>query len=415
MKKLLTLSLIAVLLMATIPTAAMATSSIDDLLQQPGLKPGDLLKAGAAENGLYDAYYGYDGEYAIIIIRPIGEYATRGIETTQYDFIIKGDSVEFGSPIITYDTGAITCGTTDGYSDGEHATAILDMSKGEKYAEVFVPFRSVRGQSDTVLFSFYERDNQGILNSASNCQDSARGWLYYDHPDFINTAPDPSRISTRGGSVLDLIEIEDPDDPHCLYATPRIWPMLAAIGQPNEPVAPPTTPGTGNTPSTWATTEVDAAIATGLVPLSLQSGYTNQITRAEYCALAVAVYETYSGTVITERRTFVDTNDVNVEKMAAVGVVEGVGEGRFDPDGLLRREHAATMLSRLANALGKPLPIHAATFSDNADISSWAIEGAGQVQAAGIMGGIGNNTFAPKDPYTREQSIITMIRLWNKA
>ena len=127
------------------------------------------------------------------------------------------------------------------------------------------------------------------------------------------------------------------------------------------------------------------------------------------------LYEYCTGSEITGRSVFIDTNDVNVEKMAAVGVVEGVGENRFDPDGLLRREHAATMLSRLANALGKPLPNHTATFADNADISPWAMEGAGQVQAAGIMGGIGNNTFAPKDPYTREQSIITMIRLWNNV
>jgi hypothetical protein len=59
------------------------------------------------------------------------------------------------------------------------------------------------------------------------------------------------------------------------------------------------------------------------------------------------------------------------------------------------------------------LPVRAATFADNAVVSSWAFESVGQVQTVGIMGGIGNNTFAPKDPYTREQNIITMIRLWN--
>jgi hypothetical protein len=37
----------------------------------------------------------------------------------------------------------------------------------------------------------------------------------------------------------------------------------------------------------------------------------------------------------------------------------------------------------------------------------------GQMQATGIMGGVGNNTFAPKDPYTREQSIITIMRLYD--
>ena len=84
-------------------------------------------------------------------------------------------------------------------------------------------------------------------------------------------------------------------------------------------------------------------------------------------------------------------------------------------DGVLNREQAATTLSRLANVLGKPLLIHAAAFADNDSISSWAIQGAGQVQAAGIMTGVGNNTFAPKSPYTREQSIITILRLLNNV
>jgi hypothetical protein len=125
------------------------------------------------------------------------------------------------------------------------------------------------------------------------------------------------------------------------------------------------------------------------------------------------LYEKCLGEAINSRSTFNDTDDVNVEKMAAVGVVEGVGGNSFEPGGTLNREQAATMLSRLAEALGKPFQAHPASFSDNDKISMWAIHGAGQVQAAGIMTGIGENTFAPKNPYTREQSIITMLRLWS--
>ena len=33
----------------------------------------------------------------------------------------------------------------------------------------------------------------------------------------------------------------------------------------------------------------------------------------------------------------------------------------------------------------------------NAAISIWAFDAAGQMQATGIMGGIGNNTLAPKN------------------
>ena len=166
-----------------------------------------------------------------------------------------------------------------------------------------------------------------------------------------------------------------------------------------------------DTPSAWAVEQVNAAITTGLVPDALQSKYTTATTRAEFCALAVALYETVTGEEITERSTFTDTTDINVEKMAALGVVSGVGDNRFSPDTELTREQAATMLSRLASALGKTMPEQASDFADNADISSWAADGVGQVQAAGIMSGVGDNTFAPTGVYTREQSIVTMLRL----
>lgn len=183
-----------------------------------------------------------------------------------------------------------------------------------------------------------------------------------------------------------------------------------------QPIIPPTT-ATGNAPgldtaSSWARGFINEAYATGLIPDALQSEYTQATTRAEFCALAVALYETATGTVITERNTFGDTTDINVEKMAGLGVVDGVGNNMFSPDSALTREQAATMISRLADAIGTPLSGQAATFSDNADVASWAIVAVGQMQSTGIMGGMGNNTFAPKSDYTREQSITTMLRLF---
>ena len=149
-----------------------------------------------------------------------------------------------------------------------------------------------------------------------------------------------------------------------------------------------------------------------LVPQNLQSAYTQATTRAEFAALAVALYEQVKGTEITERKTFSDTTDVNVEKAAAIGVVSGIGDNKFDPNAELTREQAAVMLARLADVTGRPLAQQAATFADNGSISSWAIEEVGQIQAAGIMSGVGDNTFAPQSAYTREQSIVTILRLY---
>lgn len=165
-------------------------------------------------------------------------------------------------------------------------------------------------------------------------------------------------------------------------------------------------------PSDWAVEAVKRANELNLVPSGLNSNYTQPISRAEYCALATVLYEKLKGE-ITERRTFTDTTDVNVQKMGAMKVVNGVGEDRFNPDGKLNREQSAVVLANLANALDKPLKKIPATFTDKDTISSWALESVGQVQGASIMGGVGNNTFNPAGHYTREQSIITMLRLYD--
>ena len=206
-----------------------------------------------------------------------------------------------------------------------------------------------------------------------------------------------------------------------IYVTSGQWDgstlFIVVMGDADD-TQPPTTPDTNqtapnlNTASTWAHEGINNAVAAGLVPQSLQNHYTNNITRAEFTALAVLLYETVTGREITGRVTFNDTNDVNVEKAAYIGIVSGTGNNNFSPNMQFNREQAAVILSRLADAIEQPLPQVAATFADNAQISSWAIESVGQVQTAGIMGGIGNNIFSPQGTFTREQSIVTILRLF---
>jgi len=168
-------------------------------------------------------------------------------------------------------------------------------------------------------------------------------------------------------------------------------------------------------PSDWAADYVTRAIEEGIVPEALQGQYRAAATRAEFCALATALYEAQKGEILLEDmgevEGFTDTEDVNVLKMAALDVVNGMGDGTFAPDQSLTREQAATMLSRLANAMEKPMGLAEPTFADNDTISHWAFGEVGQLQETGIMEGVGENKFDPKGSYTREQSIITMVRM----
>jgi len=165
--------------------------------------------------------------------------------------------------------------------------------------------------------------------------------------------------------------------------------------------------------SEWAHDSIMRAADLGIIPSNLQADYNRPITRSQFASLAVYLYEHVTASTILGRSDFTDTDLVDVRKAAYIGVVTGVGGGRFDPDALLTREQAAVMVARLANVIGNPLVMQLPTFADNDQISTWAFDGVGQMQASGIMGGVGNNRFDPHGAYTREQSVITMLRLFD--
>lgn len=196
--------------------------------------------------------------------------------------------------------------------------------------------------------------------------------------------------------------------------TPRFSAFPIQVMEGVDTAEPSLTPQTnGSRPASWARDAVDRAITQDFLPVSLRTRYNQTITRGEFCALAVRFYESFTGREVEGRVSFHDTDDVNVEKAAALGVVSGVGKGMFSPDAPLNREQAARILANLAEVLGSPLPQAAPTFGDADTISPWARTSVGQVQKAGIMSGVGGNTFAPRSTYTREQSVVTIMNLYD--
>ncbi|MCL2367110.1 MAG: S-layer homology domain-containing protein [Oscillospiraceae bacterium] len=165
------------------------------------------------------------------------------------------------------------------------------------------------------------------------------------------------------------------------------------------------------TPSSWAQESIERAGELGLLPDAFRFGLGSSTTRAEFAAIAIALYEHFR-TPITGRVSFTDTTDTHVEQAAYLGIVSGVGNNRFDPNAPITREQAAVMLDRLAGLFGLHAHNVFPRFDDNQDISDWAILAVGHMQAREIMGGTGNNMFSPGDAYTREQSIVTILRLF---
>ena len=95
-----------------------------------------------------------------------------------------------------------------------------------------------------------------------------------------------------------------------------------------------------------------------------------------------------------------------------VKIVNGVSETEFNPDGEITRQEAAAMLMRVYKNYAEAEKISGEVkFSDDEEIASWAKEDVYSINSLGIMQGVGANSFAPADSYTREQSIATIMRM----
>lgn len=177
-------------------------------------------------------------------------------------------------------------------------------------------------------------------------------------------------------------------------------------------------------PSNWAQEAVQTAQEAGLVPEILNTSYDAAITRSEFCSLAASLYRIWETSgqlkdITPDSAFFTDCTDEDVLLCASIGVVNGVGDGRFAPDALIQRQEAASMLHRLAalrtdyaDSMKNKMP-H--VFADGENIRSWARSDVCWACNSGVMTGTGNNAFQPTGQYTREQSIVTILRLYDAS
>lgn len=168
--------------------------------------------------------------------------------------------------------------------------------------------------------------------------------------------------------------------------------------------------------SEWAEAELNKASEAKLIPEALKDkDFTEQITRGEFAALAVSLYEAISGVeaVASENNPFTDTSDAEVLKAYELGIVNGMTETTFSGDLNLERQQAATMLTRTMTAAINGLQIiteGAPTFADAEDVSEWANESVLYMARRKIIGGFPDNTFKPRNNTTRQEAVILALR-----
>ncbi len=180
--------------------------------------------------------------------------------------------------------------------------------------------------------------------------------------------------------------------------------------------------------SPWAETELLDAQRQGLFPTVFSNAdMRNSVTRAEFAAIAVKLYEKMSGSTAQASPvgTFGDTNDLDVLKCHALGIVNGMEDGNFHPNEWICRQDAATMLVRAYKAaywegwtLANDRNYTAKTldygdvelYADHGWIKEYAYTAVYFLTKRGAVNGVGDGKFGPDSYCTREQAVAMALR-----
>lgn len=170
------------------------------------------------------------------------------------------------------------------------------------------------------------------------------------------------------------------------------------------------------------TSTVEIALKHDLIPEELQSKYGQTLTRGEFSTLVARLYEKITGTEIVERATFTDTQDINIQKVAGLGLLSGVGNSKFNPDTMINREQAAVVIQRLLDKLGYKFYMNKEYAWELDEIiikdypstvSSWAVEAMAKLTVGGFGFNFGFGSWEDsKAGFTLEESLYPLVRVF---
>ncbi len=142
----------------------------------------------------------------------------------------------------------------------------------------------------------------------------------------------------------------------------------------------------------------------------------DNITRAEFLKMLVMRYNlVVSG---KEKKQFDDISETDwyfgyVRAALDNGIVNGISETEFNPDGLISRQDMAAMIYRAEKFSGHSFEAADIAFNDMNDVSDYAKEAVASLYKAGIVNGY-NNRFEPLGTATRAQAAQIVYNTYNR-
>lgn len=177
--------------------------------------------------------------------------------------------------------------------------------------------------------------------------------------------------------------------------------------------------------SKWATDIIAEAVKLGIISADNSWNFPASICREDFCNIAVRMIESAGVILPTENPQrplgIKDTENINVLKLYKAGVILGKEHHKtgitFAPGDFITREEAATILYRISKVIGIGLGVvrsEVVYYWDEDKASDWALEAIKYMRNMKVMEGVNGYEFYPKELYTVEQAVATMVRLYNK-
>ena len=158
----------------------------------------------------------------------------------------------------------------------------------------------------------------------------------------------------------------------------------------------------------WAKEAVDALSKAGIVSGKAEGQFcpADNVTREEFIKMLVSAL---GETAIAEKTPFTDVADGAwyegyIASAVRLGIASGISEDCFGVAMPITRQDMAAIAYRAVG--GKIDGSRNAEFSDNDDIAEYARDACAKIGGAGIISGMGDGSFAPREYVTRTQAAL---------
>ncbi|MBE6912194.1 MAG: hypothetical protein E7473_06695, partial [Ruminococcaceae bacterium] len=163
----------------------------------------------------------------------------------------------------------------------------------------------------------------------------------------------------------------------------------------------------------WAADAINALADKGIIKGTSENTFSPaaNITRADFAILLVRAFELSSDN--TENFADVDASDYFAKELAIArntGIVNGIGDNKYAPKNTISRQDMMVIVYRAMQKLGMELENGDVEYTDFSDVSDYAKEAVSALITAGLVNGK-NGKIAPTDYTTRAEVAVLIKRI----